>query len=45
MTLDSWRSRAIFLLDPFVRVFQSLNVSANTLTVISLVFAALSGVC
>lgn len=45
MTMDSLRSTAVLLLDPFVRVFQSLNVSANSLTVISLFFAVLSGIC
>lgn len=35
----------MFLLDPFVLVLQSLNVSANTLTVVSLFFAMLSGIC
>lgn len=45
MTMDSLRSTAVLLLDPFINVFQSLNVTANALTVISLVFAIIAGVC
>lgn len=45
MTMDSLRSTAVLFLNPFVKVFETLNVSANTLTVISLVFAMLAGIC
>ena len=45
MTMDSLRSTASVLLDPFVRVFQALNISANTLTIISLFFSILAGAC
>jgi phosphatidylglycerophosphate synthase len=44
MTADSLRSTAVLLLDPFVRIFRSLNISANALTAVSLIFAALAGV-
>jgi archaetidylinositol phosphate synthase len=43
VTMDSLRSTAVLLLDPFVRIFQSLNVSANALTIVSLFFAILAG--
>ena len=45
MTMDSLRSTAVLFLNPFVRVFRTLNISANALTMISLVFAVLSGIC
>lgn len=44
MTMDSLRSKAVVLLDPFVKVFQSLNVSANSLSMVSMFFAILAGI-
>lgn len=43
MTADSLRPLLVSLVDPFVRMFYSFKVSPNTLTLISLLFAALAG--
>ncbi len=45
MTLDSLRSTAVLILDPFVKVFETHNISANSLTFLSLFFAMLAGIC
>lgn len=43
MTADSLRPLLVSLVDPFVRMFYLFKVSPNTLTLISLLFAALAG--
>lgn len=45
MTLDSLRSTAVLILDPFVKVFEAHNISANSLSYLSLFFATLAGIC
>lgn len=45
MTMDGLRSTAVILLDPVINVFQAYNVTANALTVLSLVFALFAGIC
>ena len=44
MTMDSLRSAVLFLFDPFVNVFHAYKISANTLSVLALMFAMLAGV-
>lgn len=44
MTMDSFRSAVVFLLDPMVNVFQTHRISANTLSMGSLLFAFLAGI-
>lgn len=44
MTLDSLRSRFIFVTEPFVNLFDGLHISANTVSMTSLVFAGLAGI-
>lgn len=44
MTLDSLRSKFVFITEPFVNVFDGLHISANTISMTALVFAAMAGV-
>ncbi len=44
MTIDSLRSAVLFIFDPFVNVFHAYKISANTLSVLALMFAMLAGV-
>jgi len=45
LTLESLRSTAVLILDPFVKAFETHNISANSLTFLSLIFAMLAGTC
>lgn len=45
MTMDSLRSVGIILLEPIVNVFHTHKISANAISVLSLLFAMLAGVC
>ena len=44
MTLDSLRSKFVVVTEPFVNLFDGLHISANTVSMASLAFAALAGV-
>lgn len=44
MTLDSLRTTFIFITEPFVNLFDGLKVSANTISMASLVCAAIAGI-
>ena len=45
MTMDSLRAVGVIILEPIVNVFHTHRISANALTVLSLFFAVLAGVC
>ena len=45
MTIESFRSVGSILLEPIVNVFHTHRVTANAVTVLSLIFALLSGIC
>jgi phosphatidylglycerophosphate synthase len=44
VTIDSLRSAVLFLFDPIVNVFHAYKISANTLSMLALMFAVLAGV-
>ncbi len=44
MTLDSLRTRFVFVTEPFINMFDGLSISANTVSMMSLAFAALAGI-
>ncbi len=43
MTLDSFRSKAVKFIDPFIGVFSALHLTPNMLSVTSLFVALLAG--
>ena len=45
MTLDSFRSKAVGLIDPFLGIFSAFHLTPNMLSVTSLFVALLAGVC
>ena len=45
MTLDSFRSKAVKFIDPFIGVFSALHLTPNMLSVTSLFVALLAGIC
>jgi phosphatidylglycerophosphate synthase len=45
VTIESFRSLGTMLLEPIVSFFHARRVTANALTMLSLLFALLSGVC
>lgn len=45
MTLDSFRSKAVTMIDPLVDLFNSLHLTPNMLSVLSLLCAVVAGIC